>query len=400
MPKKYFLSLILVISGFFLIIGVWVQAAEILYMPLNCTDGTTTYSCGYRATYEDIWVCGIKKILGVYHCDANATSIHTSECNTAEVWFKENACPNAVSFNGGSCILADPAADCWGNGIVDEKPGKWNAADKACVQCNGKERAKLLASTTQKCYNYTVAGCPFAGVAQWDETTSCSNTYATKCDYGCGASLECNHADDAVGVAVSGGVCNNCTFLGTPPLCPNGALDPGEQCDPGPPAQDAACPGQCQAGCTCPAPPPGNCESDCSCRCPTGPTGIPCPGGRCDGGLVPCGRTCDDWCTKNCECAPCTLCHLFVLFKRIVDFLVINIIFPLAALMFVVGGVMFLTAGGNPGRIGTAKKIVTAVVMGIVIILVAWLIVDTVITFITPAGSPFQSWHTIDCPVP
>jgi heme/copper-type cytochrome/quinol oxidase subunit 4 len=79
---------------------------------------------------------------------------------------------------------------------------------------------------------------------------------------------------------------------------------------------------------------------------------------------------------------------------------VINIIFPLAALMFVVGGVMFLTAGGNPGRIGTAKKIVTAVVMGIVIILVAWLIVDTVITFITPAGSPFQSWHTIDCPVP
>jgi len=138
--------------------------------------------------------------------------------------------------------------------------------------------------------------------------------------------------------------------------------------------------------------------------CDSGPTytcpaGIPCPGGECQGGLVPCGRTCDDPCTKNCECAPCTLCHLFVLFKRIVDFLTINIVFPLAILMIVVGGVMFLTAGGDPGRIGNAKKILTATVIGLAIILAAWLIVDTVIMFLVPSSSPFQNWETIDCPV-
>ena len=61
---------------------------------------------------------------------------------------------------------------------------------------------------------------------------------------------------------------------------------------------------------------------------------------------------------------------------------------------------MFLTAGGDPGRIGGAKKILTATVIGLVIIFVAWLIVDTVITFLTPAGSPFQDWSTINCPLP
>jgi len=67
--------------------------------------------------------------------------------------------------------------------------------------------------------------------------------------------------------------------------------------------------------------------------------------------------------------------------------------------MIVVGGVMFLTAAGDPGRIGTAKKILTSVVIGLFIIFLAWLIVDTVITFLTPAGSPFQNWSTINCPV-
>jgi hypothetical protein len=400
MSKKYFLSLIIVITVFFLILGVRVQAAnEILYEPLNCTDGITTYNCGYRPTFQDIWVCGIKKIPGDYVCPAKVTSIHTSECNNAEVWFKENACPNIASDNEENCILADPAADCLGNGIVDKKDGNWNAKDKACVQCSGKQRSKVLADVSQKCYNYTVAGCPFAGVAQWDELL-CANDYAGKCDYGCGASFECNHIDDALGAVVAGGVCNNCVFVGPPPLCPNGVLDPGEQCDLGPPVQDAACPGLCQAGCTCPAPPPGPCEPTCTCTCPAE---CPCGNGTCPpelrGGLVPCGKNCDDPCTKSCECCPCTLCHLFVLFKKIVDFLTLNIIFPLAVLMIVVGGVMFLTVGGDPGRIGSAKKILTATVIGLVIILAAWLIVDTVITFLTPANSPFQSWETIDCPV-
>jgi N-acetylneuraminic acid mutarotase len=190
--------------------------------------------------------------------------------------------------------------------------------------------------------------------------------------------------------------------------CGNGILDAGEQCDIGPDEMpgtvddiDDACKWRCQADCTCAAVPVNPCK--------TGPTYYTCKdiGINCatcpeelQGGLVPCGRMCDDPCTVECECAPCTLCHLFVLAKRVIDFLVEYVLFPLAVLMIVIGGVMFLTAAGDPGRIGTAKKILTSVVIGLVIIFLAWLIVDTIIMFITNSGSPFQNWKTINCPIP
>jgi hypothetical protein len=88
------------------------------------------------------------------------------------------------------------------------------------------------------------------------------------------------------------------------------------------------------------------------------------------------------------------------LFKRIVDFLAKDVLFPLAVLMIVIGGVMFLTAAGDPGRIGTAKRILTSVVIGLLIIFLAWLIVDTIIMFITKSDSPFRNWNEIDCPLP
>jgi predicted secreted protein len=130
------------------------------------------------------------------------------------------------------------------------------------------------------------------------------------------------------------------------------------------------------------------------------PAECPCLSGDCEGGLVPCGRSCDDPTTDVCECCPCTLCHLFVLFKRVVDFVFLNIVLPLGVLMIVIGGVMLLTAAGDPGRINQGKSVIKAVIIGLVIIFIAWLIVNTVITFLTPADSPLQSWNTIDCPVP
>jgi hypothetical protein len=233
---------------------------------------------------------------------------------------------------------------------------------------------------------------------------TCTTAGYGKCEQACGADPQCDEASYGMGVAVSGGVCNNCVFGPSP--CGNGHLDSGEDCDIGPdkiPGTaddiDDNCRGQCQADCKCPA----------AGACKTGPSYYTCQkaGIKCltcseelQGGLVPCGRNCDDPCTAECECAPCTLCHLFVLFKRIIDFLAKDVLFPLAVLMIVIGGVMFLTAAGDPGRIGTAKKILTSVVIGLVIIFLAWLIVDTIIMFITNSGSPFRNWKDINCPLP
>ena len=155
-----------------------------------------------------------------------------------------------------------------------------------------------------------------------------------------------------------------------------------------------------------PPPPPGpGCEKTvpCSCGCPASILCSPCPdptGKQCEGGLVPCGRTYDDPCTLTCECAPCTLCHLFVLIKRIIDFLAIDIIFPLAVLMFVIGGVMFLTAGGSSDRISMVKKILTATAIGVLICFTSWLIINEIINVLVPAASPLKAWNTISCDVP
>ncbi len=97
---------------------------------------------------------------------------------------------------------------------------------------------------------------------------------------------------------------------------------------------------------------------------------------------------------------PCKLCHLFVLLKNIIDFLV-TLSFPLAGLVIAFGGILYLTAGGNPGQIEQGKKAITAAVMGIVIVLVAWLVVDTFLVVIAggsqPAGFPWP-WNDINCP--
>lgn len=129
---------------------------------------------------------------------------------------------------------------------------------------------------------------------------------------------------------------------------------------------------------------------------------LPCPGG-----LVPCGRHCDDPDTLVREDVPCTLCHLFVLLKRLTDFALKNILFPAAVLMLVIGGAMFLSAGGSPEKIVTAKNLLFTTIMGIIIVLASWLIVNTFLYFLTKETTPGgvtailgNPWNQINCPVP
>lgn len=95
-------------------------------------------------------------------------------------------------------------------------------------------------------------------------------------------------------------------------------------------------------------------------------------------GLVPCG-------TEGC---PCTFCDFFVMFDRIIDFLLVpcvyNNYFPLVpaigALMLAIGGFMYIFAYSGMGEGGAeqlnkAKKIFTSIVIGFIIVYSAWLLV-------------------------
>jgi hypothetical protein len=82
-------------------------------------------------------------------------------------------------------------------------------------------------------------------------------------------------------------------------------------------------------------------------------------------GLVPCG-------TEGC---PCKFCHFFVMFDRIVDFVLFKLVPPIAVLMLLIGGAMFIFGGGSPAIVTKGKNIMTSVAIGLIIIFVAYLVI-------------------------
>jgi len=101
-------------------------------------------------------------------------------------------------------------------------------------------------------------------------------------------------------------------------------------------------------------------------------------------GLVPCGGPLPE---KACQ-----FCDIFVLLKRLVDFVIITLVPISAVLLLTAGGAMFIFSGGNPGLTSKGRSIMTAVVWGLVIIYCAWLLVNTFLALIGLNNLSFGSW--------
>ena len=104
--------------------------------------------------------------------------------------------------------------------------------------------------------------------------------------------------------------------------------------------------------------------------------------------------------TKTYDGTHCQLCHFFVMFKGILDF-ILKLVFVIAILMFVAAGFMFLIGGGDPSRLSAAKQIITSTMWGLVIIFAAWILVNTIFIFIGVAGwtGLTTNWFKINCPI-
>jgi hypothetical protein len=114
----------------------------------------------------------------------------------------------------------------------------------------------------------------------------------------------------------------------------------------------------------------------------------------CPTGLVPCG-------TPDC---PCKFCHLFVMLQKIIDFVLVYIVFPVATLLIIIGGIMFFLYAENPQRVERAKSLLTATIIGLVLIFSSWLIVGLFLTAVGLSDFTVSSiwpndWFTIDCPI-
>jgi hypothetical protein len=90
--------------------------------------------------------------------------------------------------------------------------------------------------------------------------------------------------------------------------------------------------------------------------------------------LVPCGPGAG---------AACTWADFYQLAKNIIDFMIYNLVFPISAVMIVVGGIMIMTAGDSSSRVATGKEIIAAAVVGLLIALLSWLIIDTIMKILT-----------------
>jgi len=111
------------------------------------------------------------------------------------------------------------------------------------------------------------------------------------------------------------------------------------------------------------------------------------------GGLVPCG-----WGSGGSfvECEPC---HLEILAKRFVDFLVIATAL-VATLLFINAGILYLFSAGNPGNVAKAHRLFMNALVGFVIVLAAWLVVSLIMSWVY-TGSPLEGlggdWNEIIC---
>lgn len=82
------------------------------------------------------------------------------------------------------------------------------------------------------------------------------------------------------------------------------------------------------------------------------------------------GNECDSW------------CDLFQLGNSIINFLIVNLMPPLATVFIAYGAIIMLLSAGNEQRIKSGRKILTNVVIGIAIALSGFLIIKTIMGFL------------------
>jgi hypothetical protein len=78
----------------------------------------------------------------------------------------------------------------------------------------------------------------------------------------------------------------------------------------------------------------------------------------------------------------CKVCDIATLAQNIINAAIFLAVF-LSAILFAWAGVVYMTAGGEAGKLGEAKRIFINVGIGLVMILTAWLLIDTIMATFT-----------------
>ncbi|MFZ2970596.1 MAG: pilin [Minisyncoccia bacterium] len=143
------------------------------------------------------------------------------------------------------------------------------------------------------------------------------------------------------------------------------------------------------------------CASGDGCLAGCSPADLDCDPSTCSikgsGGLIPCGKSCDDPDTTGWkETRPCDLCSLFLMGQLIIEFMV-KLSGAAAMIAISIGGFLYVFAAGSQSSIEKAKSMIKYTLLGFVIVFIAWAIVDSILTsagYIDPIGG---DWYTMEC---
>jgi hypothetical protein len=92
--------------------------------------------------------------------------------------------------------------------------------------------------------------------------------------------------------------------------------------------------------------------------------------------IIPCGTNISTTGGATSITNPCEFCHIFLLVHNVYDFLVLIIVPPIAVVLIAIGGFMWLTAGGNEGRVKKGHSMILSVIIGLIIVYVSWLVLS------------------------
>ena len=94
----------------------------------------------------------------------------------------------------------------------------------------------------------------------------------------------------------------------------------------------------------------------------------------------------------TCDGVDCKVCDVATTAQNVLNMGIFVTIF-LSAVLFAWAGWKHVTAGGDSGKVGEARRIFTNVGIGLVLILAAWLIVDTLMKTLT--NGSFGPWNKV-----
>lgn len=110
------------------------------------------------------------------------------------------------------------------------------------------------------------------------------------------------------------------------------------------------------------------------------------PGVSSAASFVPCGRSSG---TAD-EMAPCTLCHIVVGGKVVMDW-GLRMMVAIGLVVITAMGIWYIISAGNPGMINQAKSGIKATLVGVAVMLGAWLIVNTILLLFAQETDPTKN---------